>query len=161
MMQSLMSKVESTRFAAGNRSISIHPGLFDEPDSSGRIHLAGSKCEDCGQRMFPVRQRCVACYGATVVKLKLERIGKVDCFTTVRQSPPGYAGPVPYVLAMVALGNDVQVLAHLIGKRLDAWRSGDSVEACVLPLKLGSDKSRRILCYAFRPAMPQDMETSP
>lgn len=146
----------ATRAAScpGNVMIPIRPGLFNEPDEAGRINLLGSKCEECGQRMFPSRIRCVSCYGARLSETKLGRVGKVDCFTTVRQAPPGYAGPVPYVLAMVVLGNDVHVLAHLTGKPVDAWRVGEDVVACALPLP-GAGGERA--AYAFRPANPEEL----
>jgi uncharacterized OB-fold protein len=156
-MQALKQPGDPAELCPGNRLIPIRPGLFDEPDASGRIHLLGSKCEDCGQRMFPARARCVGCYGANLSEVRLERLGKVDCFTIVRQAPPGYAGPVPYVLAMVVLGNDVHVLAHLTGKAVGSWRAGESVVACAMPLLIDPEEARHALSYAFRPAKPEDI----
>jgi uncharacterized OB-fold protein len=107
--------------------------------------IAGAQCLDCGRRMVPERMCCVSCFGRNLKPVSLGGQGVVECCTTVHQAPPGYDGPVPYVLAMVLLGNDVHVLSHLIGKPPHEWRRGDAVVPCRLHLPA-------IDCMAFRPA---------
>lgn len=137
----------------GHDTSIVHPtGLFTRPDSTGAMRLLGSQCDDCGQRMFPRRVCCVSCYSRNLKDAALESTGKVDCFTIVRQAPPGYEGPVPYVLAMVLLGNGVHVLSHLTGKPPNRWRIGDTVAACVLCLREADAERPAILSHAFCPA---------
>jgi uncharacterized OB-fold protein len=139
------------RECPGNQPIPIQPGTFSEPTDQGDVHLLGSECEDCGQRMFPARRRCVRCFGPNLGELVLERDGTLVSLTVVRQAPPGYWGPTPYVLGMVELGDGLQVLTHLIGKPVDAWRTGDAVQSCAL--SLGLDSAGRCVgtSFAFRP----------
>jgi uncharacterized protein len=133
------------------------PGTFETAGPDGAIRLIGRACADCGTRSFPARERCVACYGGNLGPAALERVGKVDAFTIIRQAPPGYHGPVPYVLAMVIVGNDVHVLAHLVGRPVDGWRRGETVAACALALPAGPER-REHLAYAFRPATADDLD---
>jgi len=129
----------------------IQPGLFEGPERDGTVHLLGARCRACGTRAFPVRARCVACYGSDLETVRLETRGTVDTFTVIRQAPPGYGGPVPYVLGMVVLGNDVHVLAHLAGKPVDAWRPGEAVVTRPLVLPVGGS-GREVMAFAFHPA---------
>lgn len=125
-------------------------------DAVGGTMLRGAQCRACGQRMFPARLCCVVCFSRQVEPLLLGGIGKVTAFTVVRQAPPGYAGPVPYVLAMVLLGNDVHVLTHLVQREPEAWRIGDAVLPCTLTLP---GRNGDFLCHAFHPASPASRTT--
>jgi len=114
--------------------------------------LIGAQCLDCGRRMIPARMCCVSCFGRNLKQVALGGQGVVESCTTVHQAPPGYDGPVPYVLGMVLLGNDVHVLSHLTGKRPQDWRRGDAVRSCSLVLRAASGGKPAIRCSAFRPA---------
>jgi uncharacterized OB-fold protein len=142
----------NTRACPGDQPIAIQPGTFSEPTEQGDVQLLGSQCDDCGQRMFPARRRCVRCFGAALRGIALDREGSVVSLTIVRQAPPGYWGQTPYALGMVELGGEVQVLAHLVGKSVDTWRVGDSVQSCVLSLGLDSGGQCLGTTFAFRPA---------
>jgi uncharacterized OB-fold protein len=134
----------------GSIPLPIGPNLFSAPDARGRIHLLASQCRDCNERMFPARMRCVSCYGPNLETVSLDRTGKVESYTVIRQAPPGYGGDVPYVLGIVLLGNKVRVLSHLVGKPVDGWAAGDEVSSCVLPLPVASSQENLTLSYAFR-----------
>ncbi len=133
----------------------LEPGLTTSAGERGDIQLIGHRCLDCGTRFFPARMRCVSCFGANTQPIELERTGLVDAFTIVRQAPPGYYGPVPYVLAMVTIGNDVITLTQLSGKPVNEWQRGDTVAsyACSLPNADG----KQLSTYTFRPATPEDI----
>jgi len=119
---------------------------------TGTALFSGARCLDCGRRMIPQRLCCVSCFGRNLTPVTLGGPGVVQSCTTVHQAPPGYDGPVPYVLAMVLLGNDVHVLSHLTGKQPQDWRRGDAVTACSLQLRAAQDGKPEIRCPAFHPA---------
>lgn len=74
--------------------------------------LLGSRCGDCGVRVFPARSFCPACDSeAAPAGVALAPEGTVFSFTTVRQAPGNR--PVPYTLAYVDLDDGVRVLAQL------------------------------------------------
>lgn len=151
-----MSKAASSTCHAdpsgpGNDFVPIRPGMFCAPDKEGGIDLIGSRCRDCGQEAFPARSSCPGCFGTRVEPCNLGRTGIVQSFTVVHQAPPGYPGPVPYVLALVCVCDKVNVLAHLVGKPVDEWRLGDAVSACGLPLQRDGVT---VTAYAFRPNSP-------
>lgn len=120
-------------------------GDFTEPGSDGRVALLGGRCTSCEALMFPRRLRCVECFSSEIEEASLSSDGEVVAFTTVHQSPAGYAGPVPYVLGQVVL-NGVTILAHLTGKPPEAWRVGDLVFPCSIAL---SDADEGRVGYAF------------
>src|SRR5687768_11757979 len=76
---------------------------------NGEISLIGSHCRDCGGLSFPTRASCSRCFGHDLETVELTRLGRVERFTVVRQAPPGYFGPVPYVLGDVTLEDGVSV----------------------------------------------------
>lgn len=132
-------------------SPAITPYFFTAAD--GGVHLQGSRCRACGTAMFPKRLRCVTCFGPELEDAVLPRSGEVRTFTTVRQAPLGYDGPVPYTLGQVLLGGEVLVLAHLVGKPLSDWHVGDKVDTCEMTLQVRTDGcTAPMTCYAFTPS---------
>ena len=74
--------------------------------------LMGSRCADCGTRVFPARMFCPACDSdAAPVSVALSPEGRVFAYTVVRQAPG--KRPVPYTLAYVDLDDGVRVMAQL------------------------------------------------
>ena len=134
----------------------LQPGVTTEPGMRGDVRLVGRRCTACGVRVFPARLRCVSCFSERLERVELSRLGKVDAFTVVREAPPGYHGPVPYVLGQVVFDNDIVALSHLVGKPVDDWRRGDIVASYVLELPAGS-KQVPHRTFAFQPASPQDL----
>ena len=135
----------------GNAILRVQGGSFSEVDPNGDVHLIGSECADCGQQMFPARARCVKCFGENVHEFHFGSLGAVVSFTVIRQAPPGYHGPVPYVLGMVLLGGGTQVLAHLVGRAPEQWQAGDRVESCAMSLGLEAASPPCGQSFAFRP----------
>jgi hypothetical protein len=152
-MSKAASFTDADSSCAGNDFVPIRPGMFCEPDKEGGIDLIGSRCRACGQAAFPARSSCPGCFDTRVEPCNLGRAGIVQSFTVVHQAPPGYQGPVPYVLALVCISDKVNVLTHLVGKPVDEWRLGDAVSACGLPLQRDGVI---VTAYAFRPNTPAE-----
>jgi len=140
----------------GNTAFRILGGAFSDPGANGEISLYAGRCRRCGKRSFPTRLRCVNCYGADIDIVPLSRVGNVLTFTIVRMAPAGYAGPVPYVVGQVRIGDDITVLAPLVGKAPEFWRAGDAVASYALTLRDGGQNSPAEVCFSFRPATEQD-----
>ena len=144
----------------GHRSIpdiaELQPGLTTGPGARGEVRLVGQRCAACGTRAFPPRLRCVSCFSDSTERVELSRVGKVDAFTVVRQPPPGYRGPVPYVLGQVLFDNDLVALSHLAGKPVEDWRRGDIVASYAFELPVGADAAPH-RTFAFYPVSPQDL----
>lgn len=135
----------------GSAILRVQDGSFSAVDLNGDVHLIGSECSDCEQRMFPSRARCVTCFGENLHEFHFASLGRVVSFTVIRQAPPGYHGAVPYVLGMVELSGGTQVLSHLVDRALDQWQPGDRVESCAMSLGLAADAPPCGQSFAFRP----------
>lgn len=132
-------------------------GAFSAPGLKGEIALHAGQCRDCKTRMFPARQRCVTCYGEIIDLVVLPRVGKLLTYTIVRLAPPGYMGPVPYVVGQVGIDNDITVLTPLVGKAPEAWRAGDAVASYALEIQGGAQDAAPAVCFSFKPASQQDL----
>lgn len=126
---------------------------FTKPGLHGEISLIGSCCRDCGTRFFPQHASCINCFGHHLDSIELERVGKVNRFTIVRQAPTGYFGPVPYVIGNVILDDGVSVVSQLIGKNAEDWQRGDIVAAYALELPSGDGDAPTVQCYGFGPLL--------
>ena len=128
---------------------------FTKPGTRDEISLVGSICKSCGHHFFPTRSTCSSCYSRELEMVELTRLGRVDRFTTVRQAPVGYHGPVPYVLGDVTLEDGINVLCNLAGKPPEEWRAGDAVASYVLrlPVKPGGESTE---CFCFKPRVAED-----
>lgn len=147
-----IASVPAGKASAGDALPPIQEGVFVGPDAEGTLALIGSECADCGQMMFPIRARCVKCFGGSLQNHRFDRQGKVVTFTVIRQAPPGFFGSVPYALGMVELEAGVQVLTHLVGKPPESWKAGDIVESCGMSLPLDPRAERYGQAFAFRPS---------
>ena len=125
------------------------------PGPRGDVHLLGGLCRDCGARMFPVRRRCVSCYGTAVTTVPLPRLGVIECHSVVHQAPAGYQGPVPYALGQIRLSDGVTVLAQLAGKAESDWRGGEAVASYALPL---ASPDGPVYGFCFRPRAAGDAD---
>ncbi len=94
----------------------ITPGLFDV-DEQGRLTLRGGSSPSSGLTHFPLRPVCPFTGADDVVPVDLPREGRLLWWTTVQVAPPGYTGPVPYGLGVVALDGEpeLRVIGRLLG----------------------------------------------
>ena len=91
----------------------ITAGLFDV-DDQGELTLLGGASASSGFVHFPRRQVCPFTGADDVVPVELPRTGRLLWWTDVQVAPPGYDGPVPYGLGVVAL--DVEPELRVIGR---------------------------------------------
>jgi uncharacterized OB-fold protein len=84
-------------------SVSFAPDIVDVGNG---VHLIGAECAVCGRQSFPAQSDCPWCGGATT-RSALPDVGSVVTFTVVHLPLPFLGAPT--VIALVALGADVQV----------------------------------------------------
>ncbi len=105
----------------------ITSGLFDV-DEHGALTLLGGSSPSSGYVHFPRRQVCPFTGADDVEPVELPRSGRLMWWTTVHVAPPGYVGPVPYGLGVVALdvAPELRVIGRILGD--DAtWSAGQAV----------------------------------
>ena len=76
--------------------------------------LMGSQCNECGTHFFGAPQFCVRCTSDRLKPVELSKKGKLYSYTIVRQAPPGWQGPVPYILGSVTLPEGPQITSEII-----------------------------------------------
>jgi uncharacterized OB-fold protein len=98
----------------------IIDGLF-ELDDRGELTLLGGRSPSSGHAHFPRRTVCPFTGADDVVPVELPRTGRLLWWTTVQVAPPGYTGPVPYGLGVVALdpvpdvSSELRVIGRILG----------------------------------------------
>lgn len=141
---------DSTSQEATTVSVPVKEGLFTTPASPNeQPNLLGAKCRSCGEVFFPRRTVCANCTGQNMDQVQLSRRGLVWSYTVVRQTPPGYQGPVPYALATVELPEKVRLDATLVDCDLERLKVGTPVELVLSAFR--DEAGRALVGYAFRP----------
>jgi uncharacterized OB-fold protein len=103
------------------------PDQHSQPffDGTLRGELMLQRCGDCGTWMWPVRSRCIACFGADVIWAPARGTGTLYSYTLVHQVfHPGFAGEVPYNVAMIDLEEGVRMITNIVGLPNDELRVG-------------------------------------
>lgn len=85
-------------------------------DGTLRGELMLQRCEACGTWMWPVRARCIACLDAELSWAPAAGTGTLYSYTMVHQVfHPGFAGEIPYNVAMVDLAEGVRIITNVVG----------------------------------------------
>ena len=108
--------------------------------------LVGSRCRSCGTTVFPRQRSCPRCTLSDNEDRLLPTHGTLWSFT-VQGFPPKapYAGPFPYGVGYVQLGDEVIVEARLTESDPSRLRIGDPVELVIVPL------NDDVTTFAFAP----------
>jgi uncharacterized OB-fold protein len=99
-------------------------------DGTLRGELLLQRCNTCGTWMWPVRVRCIACFGDELRWAAAAGTGTLYSFTLVHQVfHPGFAEEVPYNVAFVDLTEGVRIITNIVGVANDELRIGLPVVA--------------------------------
>ncbi|MFZ5631543.1 MAG: Zn-ribbon domain-containing OB-fold protein [Bacillota bacterium] len=130
----------------------LQEGLFhfslDRPEEAV---LIGSRCRRCAKFFFPRCQICAFCCGKELEEVILSREGTLKTYTVVRQGPPGWKGPLPYIIGEVRLSEGVVITTHLTGCRPEDIRIGEKMRLTVGVLREDGE-GNRVVAHMFRPA---------
>lgn len=95
--------------------------------AEGRLLI--QECPGCGRRQFYPRPLCLDC-GGSPGWLEASGNGTVYTFTVIRQNgDPGFAGVLPYVVAMIDLAEGPRMMGNVIGCPVDDVSVGMAVRA--------------------------------
>ena len=114
--------------------------------------LVGMRCTVCGIVVFGPATFCQSCSSPQLEQIDLATEGSLYSYTIVRVPPPGWPGPVPYVLGEVELPEGPHVLAEVIDCEHDDLRVGMPVALALRPVEMPDVADSERIVYKWRPA---------
>ncbi|MBI4801500.1 MAG: Zn-ribbon domain-containing OB-fold protein [Elusimicrobia bacterium] len=112
-----------------------------------RYRLEAGKCKKCGKVFMPPRLICDSCKSEAFEKIRLPDTGKIHTYTVIRVAPSGFTEQVPYVLAVVELG-DTKLTMQITDCDPEAVRIGAGVR--VEFRKINEVGKTGVLCYGYK-----------
>jgi uncharacterized OB-fold protein len=135
------------------RQIPIVEGVFTWPPDDPR--LIGSRCETCGEYFFPKVKLCQNpdCPNKGDVKeVLLSKSGKLWSYTIqYYPPPPPYRGPVPLIIGLMELPENLKVMGQLTSCKEEDLKIGMDMELVVEKL-FEDEEGREVVTWKFRPA---------
>jgi len=125
-------------------------GVFVVAAADGRPRLLVSRCEACGARSFPPRERCSACSETDLATEEAPPEGELYTWTVIRELGRPTEGFIPYVVGQVDLADDLRVMG-IVKCDPGAAEIGMKVRVCLLPQGHDGD-GRELVGYGFEPA---------
>lgn len=138
------------------KQIPIQEGLFTWPSDNPR--LIGSKCNNCGEVLFPAQKTCPACCLQDSVNVELSTSGKLWTWTIQGFPPksPPYAKAetpenfTPFGVGYVELPENVRVETRLTQNDPDKLKIGMTMEL-VIETFIQDAEGNDVMCFAFKP----------
>jgi uncharacterized OB-fold protein len=130
--------------------VPIHPGLFTLPGDPRGPRLLAARCAACAGLHFPAGETCPWCGAEGCSEEAIGAEGTLSLWTTVRNAPPGYRGPIPYGFGVVDLPEGLRVVARLTESRDENLRAGLPLVLEVAPLFV-DDAGDEVLGFAYAP----------
>ena len=141
-----MSEVEQK----SPRRIPVSSERLKLSDDGSQGVLLGRVCPDCGTYFFGVPRFCLRCTSGNLQPVEFGKEGILHTYTIVRQQPPGWQGPVPYILGSVKLPEGPNVTAEILDCPEESIEIGMPME--LLVTVGGKDKEgNEVVVYKFRP----------
>ena len=132
------------------KQISINERLFTLPETDKEPFLVGAKCTNCGEVFFPVRPRCIICFGEVMEEVALSKQGKVYTYSIIHNATPGYTGPLPYAVAAVELEEGIVILSPMTQFDFSKLKVGMPVEL-VFEKLFTNEAGQDVISFKFRP----------
>ena len=120
--------------------------------------LLGSRCDDCGNHMFPVQGSCPRCAGTSTSTVELEPTGTLWTWTVQGYPPksPPYRGDADpktfeaFGVGYVELPGQVKVETRLTESDPERLEIGMPMELTLVPLYTNDDGDE-VMTFAFAP----------
>ena len=133
--------------------VSVDEKCLRLADASGeRGVLLGMRCLRCGVYVFGPATFCQSCTSPDLEEVELSTDGTLYSYTIVRVPPPGWPGPVPYVLGEAELPEGPHVLAEVIDCLHDELRVGMAVTLAIQVVGMEDIEDSERAVYKWRPA---------
>ncbi len=78
-----------------------------------RYRFEAGKCKKCGKVMFPPRLACPKCKSREFENTKISDKGTIETYTVVRIAPSQFTSEAPYPVAIVNMGDGVNILCQV------------------------------------------------
>jgi uncharacterized OB-fold protein len=135
--------------------VPVAEGVFTDGDEP---RLIGSRCDECGNHMFPTQGSCPRCTSTSTSPVELERHGTLWTWTVQGYPPkaPPYLGDAdpktftPFGVGYVELPGQVKVEARLTENDPEKLRIGMEMELTLVPLYTNDDGDE-VVTFAFAP----------
>ena len=121
-------------------------------DSGERGVLLGMRCQRCGVCVFGPATFCQSCTSPDLEAIELASEGTLYSYAIVRVPPPGWPGPVPYVLGEVELPEGPHVLAEVVDCAHDDLKVGMPVALALRTVAMDGVADSERVVYKWRPA---------
>ena len=136
--------------SSGKKQIPIRENLFHLPKSQGEEpRLISTKCEVCGEILFPRQDRCSKCGEEKMKEITLSRRGKIWSWTKINYPGPGYTGKVPYGVVQVQLPENIVIDGVVFQSDLDELKIGKEIELVVEKI-YDNEEGDEVMGYGFR-----------
>ena len=109
--------------------------------------VMATRCRKCGGSYFPPKADCPKCLSSDVVWFEVKSKGKLQSYTVVNYGPSGFENDAPYILALAAFDEGIQILARL-SRDIEEKDIRVGMSLMVSPLKLADNR----IAYEFRRA---------
>lgn len=73
--------------------------------------VVATRCKKCGDKLFPPQIDCPTCLGNDMEWVEISGTGRLMTYTVVNYGPIGFEEKAPYILALGAFDDGVQILA--------------------------------------------------
>lgn len=135
--------------------IPVEEGVFTSVDNP---RLIGSKCDNCGNHMFPTQGSCPKCAGTSTSVVELEPKGSLWTWTVQGYPPkaPPYLGNTDpktfeaFGVGYVELPGQVKVETRLTEADPEKLKIGMPMELTLVPLYTNDDGDD-VVTFAFAP----------
>jgi len=138
---------------SSRKQIPVVEGVFTWP--SDEPYLIGSRCETCGEHFFPKAKSCQNpdCPDKGDVKeVLLSRNGNLWSYTIQHYAPPPpYRGPVPLIIGLVELPENLKIMGQLTNCKEEDLKIGMDMELIIEKL-FEDEEGKEVVTWKFRPA---------
>lgn len=121
-------------------------GLFEEV--GGSPALIGSRCQACGQVLFPAQSVCLNCLSEAVRPVRLSREGALYTYTTVYMASEHF--PSPYAVGWIEMPEGLRIFSQIRGWQKQPLKIGMKMRMSIEPL--WQDGDNEVIGFVFRPA---------
>lgn len=142
----------SSKSTPVKKQVFVGENLFRIPQShDGKQGLIGSKCQTCGEVVFPKKTLCPNCCSDQVDETLIGPKGKLYSFTVIYQlGPLGYKGPVPYGVVKVEMPEGLRITGYATENDIKKFRAGMEMELIIDKL-FEDDGGNEIVGFKFKP----------
>jgi uncharacterized protein len=113
-----------------------------------RYRMEAGRCASCGAVAFPPKKICPRCRGDRIDPVLLPDEGTVVTWTVIHAAPEKLAMQVPYVVAIVKLGDGLNVTTQIVDCDADELSAGCKVRRMLR--RMSTEGKAGIIHYGYK-----------